>query len=71
MESLKSTRLNRLDAAQLQRGYYENLLDVARFNEELFEHYRERPKDWIPVKETDAAYQTGDIQEYELLPAPT
>jgi len=68
VESLKSSRLNRLDAAQLQRGYYENLLDVARFNEELFEHYRERPKDWIPVKQTEAARPTGDMREYELLP---
>jgi len=68
VESLKSARLNRLDAAQLQRGYYENLLDVAPFNQELFELYRERPKDWIPVKETKAAYWTGDIQEFALVP---
>jgi len=68
VESLKKARLNRLDAAQLQHGYYENLLDVARFNEELFEYYRERPADWVPVKQTEAAYWTGDIQEFALLP---
>src|SRR6476620_1960265 len=29
--SLRATSLNRRDAGQFQRGYYENLLDVGRF----------------------------------------
>ena len=44
--SLAKSELNRKDFAKMERGYYENLLDVSQFNPELLEVYRTRPKDW-------------------------
>jgi hypothetical protein len=44
--SLSKSELNRKDFEAMERGYYENLLDVSRFNPELQEVYRTRPKDW-------------------------
>jgi hypothetical protein len=41
--SLKSGNLNRADAAALERGYYEGLTRVNRFNSQLWEIYMNRP----------------------------
>jgi D-alanyl-lipoteichoic acid acyltransferase DltB (MBOAT superfamily) len=38
--------LNAADLEKLQRGYYEDLGDVTRFNPELWAMYGGRPKDW-------------------------
>ncbi len=39
-------RLNRGDAALMDRGYYEELTDVSRFNPELAGIYARKPPDW-------------------------
>ena len=38
--------LNQADHAGLERGYYENLMGVDRFNGELWALYMNRPADW-------------------------
>ena len=38
--------LNQADHAGLERGYYENLMGVDRFNGELWSLYMNRPADW-------------------------
>ena len=61
--------LNRRSAGQFQRGYYENLLDVGRFNDELWNVYQRMPKDFIRSLATlGISHRTGDEQDYELQP---
>jgi hypothetical protein len=44
--TLAQSDLSRRDFTKLERGYYEELLDLNRFNPELVEIYRTRPDDW-------------------------
>ena len=53
----------------LQRGYYEDLIGVNRFNSELWEVYTQRPSDWPRIEETPAAQTTGDNYILELVPS--
>jgi hypothetical protein len=43
VRDLKVTELNKADASLLQRGYYEELVGVNRFNGQLWEVYARRP----------------------------
>ena len=45
--ALKRSELNRRDFANMERGYYENLVNVGVFSPELLEVYRTRPADWV------------------------
>jgi D-alanyl-lipoteichoic acid acyltransferase DltB (MBOAT superfamily) len=60
LESLRSQELSRRDAAALERGYYENLLEVRSVNSQLWEVFMKRPQ-WPLLHETPAARQTGDF----------
>ncbi len=64
-------RLSNREAALLQRGYYEDLVGVNRFNSQLWEIYSKRPSDWPTLTETVAARQTGDNLIVELVPSTT
>ena len=67
--ALASGRLNQRDAEQFQRGYYENLLDVGRFNDELQKVYDAMPTDFVrSLSALGLARNTQDFQGYELLP---
>jgi D-alanyl-lipoteichoic acid acyltransferase DltB (MBOAT superfamily) len=69
ISDLATSRLSDRDAALLQRGYYEDLIGVNRFNSQLWEIYSKRPSDWPTLTETDAARQTGDNLIVELVPS--
>ncbi len=45
--TLRKSELNRRDFANMERGYYENLVEVGQFSPELLEVYRTRPADWV------------------------
>jgi hypothetical protein len=47
--SLKSGGLSRADAAAMERGYYEGLNNVGRFNSQLWEIYMKRPPRLVNV----------------------
>ncbi len=66
--SLRSARLSRLDTAKLERGYYENLLSVDRFNSQLWEVYTKKPADWL---DTNAGLKrfTNDFAQSEMIPS--
>ncbi len=70
--SLRSGHLSRLDNAKLERGYYENLLQVDRFNSQLWEVYmkRDAAANWL-VGEGSAVMKryTGDFAYDELKPS--
>ncbi|TFG96091.1 MAG: hypothetical protein E4H11_03965, partial [Myxococcales bacterium] len=62
-----SGELNRGDARILERGYYEDLTDVVRFNPRLAELYAEMPPDWAAAPQI---LQTpGEYPPYRLLPS--
>jgi alginate O-acetyltransferase complex protein AlgI len=71
ISDLTVNRLSNREAALLQRGYYEDLTGVNRFNSELWEIYSKRPSDWPTLTETEAARQTGDNFIVELVPSTT
>ncbi|MGH9464589.1 MAG: hypothetical protein ACRD0X_03015 [Thermoanaerobaculia bacterium] len=68
ISSLRVARLNRLDAERLQRGYYEDLLNVERFNSELWYAYRAKPSWWVELEETALVRELPDALERELRP---
>ncbi|HEY3474538.1 MAG TPA: hypothetical protein VGK56_07995, partial [Anaerolineales bacterium] len=69
ISDLTMNRLSDVEAALLQRGYYEDLIGVNRFNSQLWEIYSKRPSDWPTITETEAARQTGDNLIVELVPS--
>jgi hypothetical protein len=70
INSLRSGRLSRLDMATLQRGYYENLIRVERFNSQLWELYMNRPANWLDVVGTAGLERfTGNFLQKELIPS--
>jgi hypothetical protein len=68
--SSRQPMLNKMDMQQLERGYYENLLAVDRFNGELWSLYSKRPPEWTATAlEAGLATPTDDLLRYELKPS--
>ena len=68
LASIKEARLNAKDQAQLERGYYENLLANDNYTSGLFGAQPQKPADWVGIYETDAVLQRNDERLWELLP---
>lgn len=68
VHSLRSARLSRLDTASLERGYYENLLSVDRFNSQLWEVYTKKPAHWLGGGAGLKRF-TDDFNQYEMTPS--
>lgn len=68
VQSTKGTRLNERDEAQLTRGYYEELLGTQTYTSGLWTFRVREPKDWIHIRDTVAAVDTGTMMLYELVP---
>jgi hypothetical protein len=67
--SVRYGGLNQADAANLERGYYENLMAGNRFNGELWALYMNRPPDWAKrITELGFARPAGNALPYELVP---
>lgn len=69
VNTLRSGRLSRLDVAMMEKGYYENLNRVERFNSQLWELYMNRPTTWLDVAGTGLDRFTGDFLHKELVPS--
>ncbi|MBX3669631.1 MAG: hypothetical protein KF778_14620 [Rhodocyclaceae bacterium] len=69
VHSLRSGRLSRLDVAKLERGYYENLLSVDRFNSQLWEVYTKKPANWLDVENAGLKRFAGGFAQVDLIPA--
>jgi hypothetical protein len=67
--SLKSGKLSRRDMAALERGYYEDLLRVNSFDNQLWELYMNKPLEWLDVQGTGLVRFTGDFLQRELMPS--
>ena len=64
--SLKSGKLSRRDMAALERGYYEDLMQVNRLDNQLWEVYMKKPLAWLDVQGTGLVQFTGDFLQREL-----
>ncbi len=69
IQPLRSGRLSRLDTAALERGYYENLLQVNRFNSQLWEVYSKRPANWLDIEGGGLKRHVDGFVQTELIPA--
>jgi len=69
LQPLRAGNLSRLDHAALERGYYENLLQVNRFNTQLWEVYSKRPANWLDVESGSLKRHVGGFAQVELIPS--
>ena len=69
ISDLTVNRLSDREAALLQRGYYEDLIGVNRFNSQLWEMYTKRPSDWVAIRDTAAVQFTNDNLILEMAPS--
>jgi hypothetical protein len=61
--------LSPLEMAEVERGYYENLMDVHRFNGDLYSLYSQRTKEFTQTMiEAGIARPINDLRCWELLP---
>jgi D-alanyl-lipoteichoic acid acyltransferase DltB (MBOAT superfamily) len=69
IHSLRSGKLSRLDTAKIERGYYEDLLQVDRFNSQLWEVYMNKPLHWLDVQGAGLERFTDNFLQKELIPS--
>ncbi|RMD95041.1 MAG: hypothetical protein D6813_01090 [Calditrichaeota bacterium] len=67
--SITTSKLSLPDAALLERGYYENLTSLNRFNSQLWQLYMKKPDNWVPISKTDIVHYTHDFLGIELKPS--
>ena len=69
IEAFRVVKLNARDQAQLERGYYENLIDVNRQGTELWNVFAQKPADW-GWNESNKMYrrETGELKGSEIIP---
>jgi len=67
--STREVRLSGHDADMLERGYYEDLLSVQRFNTQLWEVYASWPLNWSRLEDTGVLRLTGDFLKQDLTPS--
>lgn len=65
--TMRAGKLSKLDTQALEKGYYEELVRVNRFNSQLWEVYMKKPAEWLQNPGADLKYYTGDFMQYELL----
>lgn len=56
------------DLEVMERGYYEELIDVGLVNSALSEVFMKRPADWRRLEQTPAMQLSGDFRYRELTP---
>ena len=71
LSDLTVNRLSDREAALLQKGYYEDLVGVSRFNSQLWEIYAKRPSNWVAIRDTEVIRSTNDDLILELAPSTT
>ena len=69
MHSLRSGTMSRIDSAKMERGYYENLTDVGRFNSQLWEVYAKKPRNWLEVENAGLKRFVDGFAQVELIPS--
>ncbi len=67
--SIRSAKLSKTDTAKLEKGYYEDLVRVDRFNSPLWEIYAKRPTKWLDPKTSGLKRLRDDFLRDELMPS--
>ena len=69
LADLRVSRLSSRDRQLMERGYYEDLIGVDRFNQDLWQLYAVRPPDWVDIEKTDAVIlEPNEFINYRLKP---
>lgn len=68
VRDVRTAELNRRDAAELQRGYYERIVGVNRFNGQLWEVLSKKTSTWPTLDEAGGLVHRNDILGVELKP---
>jgi hypothetical protein len=66
--SVREVRLSGHDADMVERGYYEQLLNVQNFNSQLWQVYASWPLNWSRLEDTGVLRPTADFLKQELVP---
>jgi D-alanyl-lipoteichoic acid acyltransferase DltB (MBOAT superfamily) len=69
VHSVRQSGLSRLDAAKMEKGYYEGLTDVTRFNSQLWETYAKRPANWLDNQGAGLKRFVGGFAQTEMIPS--
>jgi hypothetical protein len=69
VHALRYSGLSRIDAAKQERGYYEALTDVNRFNSQLWETYAKRPASWLGDQGAGLKRYVGGFVQTEMIPS--
>ncbi len=69
LRTLGQSHLSDDDAARFERGYYEELIDMDRFNSPLWELYMNKPASWPVIHETPAGRSVRGWMKVELVPS--
>lgn len=69
VHSTRHASLSRLDAAKMERGYYEGLTEVTRFNSQLWETYAKRPGKWLDNQGAGLKRYVGGFAQTEMFPS--
>lgn len=69
LASLFETKPNVSDEQNMVRGYYEDLMDVARANPLLANAGAAQPRNWQMLEKTELYRETDDYRLYELAPS--
>ena len=67
-ETLRASGPNARDAAELRRGYYEELFAVGVDNPGLHQGYRRQPADWLRIDQTPFWRPSPELPGGELVP---
>jgi hypothetical protein len=69
ISDLRVQQLNTRDAQLLERGYYEDLTGIDKFNSDLWTLYAGRPADWVDIAVTEIPKPLpGSFLRYSLNP---
>ncbi|MGB5261603.1 MAG: SGNH/GDSL hydrolase family protein [Gammaproteobacteria bacterium] len=71
VEMFRTVQLNARDRAQLERGYYENLIGVNRHSAEMWGMLAEKPDDWGWTDEktwNEYVFSTHDLRHKKMAP---
>jgi D-alanyl-lipoteichoic acid acyltransferase DltB (MBOAT superfamily) len=66
--TLRAPRISQREANLLRRGYYEDLIGVNSFNNQLWNLFSRRRGEPL-IQETEAGRRTGDFLNLELIPS--
>lgn len=69
VEQVRDPELNTADQERMTRGYYEDLTDVSRYNNELWQRYSSRPRKWERISDREDLVMPDPVLGLTLRPS--